>query len=448
MTMISNDLAGLYPEHLARLQQYYSEAAILAGCAGVLIASGTLQPCFLDDHHYPFVVNPHFKAWLPLVDVPDSFLLIRSGHKPRLLYSQPEDYWHLTPAAPQGFWVDHWEIQSIQSLQDAQRLIGDPQNLLFIGEQVDLAREWGMSAINTPAALSALHYERAYKTNYEIACLRRANQIAVKGHSVAETSFRAGQSEFEIAHAYLGAIQHREQQAPYGAIVAQNEHCAVLHYQFYAQQRLASADLNSLLIDAGASFHGYAADITRTYAARSGIFQDLVTSLDQHHLGIINDIQVGMNYADLHEKMHRRIGQLLLESGCVNMSVDEMLETNLTFSFLPHGLGHFLGLQTHDVGGFQQSRQGEEKSAPEKYPALRLTRDIQNQQVFTIEPGLYFIPMLLGKLKQGPHQAKINWSMIDELLPYGGIRIEDNIVIQDNLPVNLTRLAMAEHRQP
>ncbi len=446
MTIISTDLPELYSGHLAQMQQQYIDAAILSGCTGVLIAAGTLQPCFLDDHHYPFVVNPHFKAWLPILDVPDSFLLIRHGERPRLLFSQPEDYWHMTPALPQAFWADHWQIEPIQSYRDVLRLIGNTQDLLFIGEQAELAKEWGITAINPTSALTSLHYERAAKTAYEIACLRQANQIAVRGHSVAETGFRAGKSEFEIAHDYLGAIQHREQQAPYSAIVAQNEHCAVLHYQFYDQQRHSAANLNSLLIDAGANFHGYAADITRTYAARPGVFQDLLSGLDQHHLGIINDIQTGMNYAELNAKMHHRIAQLLLESDIIRMPVEDMIETNLTFTFLPHGLGHLLGLQTHDVGGFLQSRQGEERPAPEQYPALRLTRDIENQQVFTIEPGLYFIPMLLKKLKQSPHQSQVNWPLIDALMPYGGIRIEDNVVILNDQPVNLTRLAMAEHR--
>jgi Xaa-Pro dipeptidase len=438
---IPSDLADLYPAHLAHLHQYYADAAMLAGCRGILIAAGDVHGCFLDDHHYPFVVNPHFKAWLPMTDTPDSFVLFRTGETPRLLFNQPEDYWHMKPADPTGFWVEHWEIIPIPSVDDARQYLGTPADLLFIGEATQLAAEWGIVQINTAAALDLLHYERGYKTPYEIACIWQANQIAVRGHHAAEGAFRLGHSEFEIAHTYLGAIAHREQQAPYNAIVALNEHCAVLHYQFYQHQRFAETDRHALLIDGGASFHGYAADITRTYAYQPGLFGDLITQMDEQHLGVISDIKPGVNYATLHEQMHRRVGEVLQSSGIVNMPVDDMLATNLTFNFLPHGLGHFLGLQTHDVGGFQQSRQGETKAAPDKYPALRLTRDIENQQVFTIEPGLYFIPMLLKGLKQGPHKAAINWDLIEQLLPCGGIRIEDNIAMIDGAPVNLTRLA-------
>ena len=438
---IPSDLGDLYPAHLARLQQYYADAAMLAGCRGILISAGNLHGCFLDDHHYPFVVNPHFKAWLPITDTPDSFIVFRAGETPRLLFNQPADYWHMKPADPAGFWVEHWEIISIPSVNDAKQYLGDTADLLFIGEQVSLALAWGVSQINTAAALDMLHYERAYKSPYEIACVWQANQIAVQGHRAAEGAFRLGQSEFEIAHTYLGTIAHREQQAPYNAIVALNEHCAVLHYQFYQHQRFAENDRHAMLIDGGASFHGYAADITRTYAYRPGPFQELIKQMDEQHLGIISDIKPGVNYADLHEQMHRRLGEVLRSSGIANMSVDDMLETNLTFSFLPHGLGHFLGLQTHDVGGFQQSRQGETKAAPDKYPALRLTRNIEDQQIFTIEPGLYFIPMLLNQLKQGPHKTAINWDLIDQLIPCGGIRIEDNIAIIDGATINLTRRA-------
>jgi Xaa-Pro dipeptidase len=121
-----------------------------------------------------------------------------------------------------------------------------------------------------------------------------------------------------------------------------------------------------------------------------------------------------------------------------------MLESNLTFTFLPHGLGHFLGLQTHDVGGFQKNPAGDISKAPEKYPALRLTRTIENQQVFTIEPGLYFIPMLLNELKNSEHGQSVDWTKVETLMPCGGIRIEDNVAIQNDKVINLTREAFAQ----
>ena len=126
------------------------------------------------------------------------------------------------------------------------------------------------------------------------------------------------------------------------------------------------------------------------------------------------------------------------------MSPESQVETGTSFHFMPHGLGHLVGLQTHDVGGLQLDIDGTLKQPPEQHPALRLTRDIEDDMVFTIEPGLYFVPMLLQQLQASKHSNEFNWPLINELIPYGGIRIEDNILMRGGQPQNLTRQAFAE----
>jgi len=438
---VSTDVEALYPGHLEVVQQRYRNAIHRAGKRGLMIPAGTPRVAFLDDHTYPFMVNPHFKAWLPLLDVPESFLVIRENDKPLLLYHQPDDYWHKPAGDPTGYWVDHFDIQTIKSIKDVHNLIGDPRELMFIGEETDLAGELGIDAVNPEDALHALHFQRAYKTPYEIACIQLANVNAARGHIAAEQAFRSGLSEFEIQHRYLAAISARERQTPYSGIVALNENCAVLHYQHYGLD--APAQMYSMLIDAGAAYNGYAADVTRTYAFRDGAFGELIARMETEQLGIIDDIRPGMNYAELHRKMHLRLAGVLKDFGIVDMPPTEMVENNVTFTFLPHGLGHFLGLQTHDVGGHQRDEGGAISAPPSQYPALRLTRPIEDGQVFTIEPGLYFIPMLLEELRHSPHSAAVNWQRIEELLPCGGIRIEDNVAMIDGKPCNLTREAFS-----
>ena len=438
---VRTDLDALYPEHLETLQRRLDDALECNNLEGLLIPSGTEKYTFLDDHTYPFVVNPHFKAWLPVTDVPDSFLLLRPGEKPTLFFNQPRDYWHKPPADPSGYWTGYWDIHTVTSLKDVHNLVGDVHRLAFIGEETELAGDWGISHVNPQSLIDRLHFDRAYKTQYEIAAMQLANLHGARGHRAAEAAFRRGESEFGIQHAYLEAIQSREKQTPYTGIVALNENCAVLHYQHYELE--PPARRYSMLIDAGASMHGYASDITRTYAADPGPFADLVDRMDQEQLGIIGDIEPGMNYRELHEKMHLRVAHVLHDFEIANMSPESMVETNLTFTFLPHGLGHLLGLQTHDVGGYQQNREGENQAPPDQYPALRLTRPIEDNQVFTIEPGLYFIPMLLDELKVSRHGSEINWDKVTSFLPCGGIRIEDNVLIAQGRPVNLTRDAFA-----
>src|SRR3954454_1402099 len=126
--------------------------------------------------------------------------------------------------------------------------------------------------------MAQLDYGRAAKTPYEVACLREANALGMRGHTAAERAFRAGASEFEIALEFMKACALREQELPYNPIVALNEHGAVLHYQF--QQRRPPARPHSLLIDAGAEFGGYASDITRTFSYDDAEWADIIRRFD------------------------------------------------------------------------------------------------------------------------------------------------------------------------
>ena len=107
---------------------------------------------------------------------------------------------------------------------------------------------------------------------------------------------------------------------------------------------------------------------------------------------------------------------------------------------MPHGIGHLLGIQVHDVGGRMKNAQGEIQPPPEDYPALRTTRMIESGQVFTVEPGLYFIPVLLNPERNTARGKLIDWEVVDAMMPLGGIRIEDNVRVTDTGVENLTRV--------
>ena len=427
-----------YAEHIATLTHRYADA-IEGKADGVVIHSGAGHVAFLDDRHYPFIANPHYKNWIPEPHTEDCLLVIRPGKRPQLLFHQPEDYWYQPPEAPSGFWADHFDIELIPSTESVSNLLGDTNGLVYIGEHNDAAASWGITRHNEQPLLDKVHYHRAYKTRYELACMREANRVAAAGHHAARDAFDAGCSEFEIQGAYLAATAHREQETPYGSIVALNEHAAVLHYQHYAVARLPEAERRTLLIDAGATCQGYAADVTRTYARTPGPFADLIEAMKVEQQGIIAEIQPGISYADLHLSMQLRLARVLCDAGIVTVEAPAAVEAGLTFTFMPHGLGHLLGAQTHDVAGQQTDLTGTQQPPPEGHPALRLTRTIAESMAFTIEPGLYFIPTLLRELRNGPHANAINWPLVESMIPWGGIRIEDNIAIVDGVAKNLTR---------
>lgn len=431
-------MSTLFEQHIQTLQQRYATILDQHGFDALVIDAGRTRAHFLDDTHAPFRANPHFLAWVPLSERPNSLLLIRPGQRPQLFLHQPTDFWHLTPALPEEDWSRCFELRPFSEHNALGQALSGLGRLAWIGEDEALARRWDIEAINPPALLAALHYQRARKTAHEQHCLAEANRIAVRGHRAAEQCFRDGGSEFDIQLAYLAATGHREADLPYDNIIALNHHGATLHYQFLDRQPPQTR--HSLLIDAGARYQGYAADITRTYAATGGLFAELIAALDALQLRLAEQVRPGLDFIALHRQCHVELAGLLAETGLVRASVEEQIERGITRAFFPHGLGHLLGLQVHDVAGWQQDEQGRLRQPPAEHPFLRLTRVLEADQVLTLEPGLYFIPALLTALDSAA-QALLDRDLIERLLPCGGIRIEDNLLVTASGHHNLTRHA-------
>jgi len=145
----------------------------------------------------------------------------------------------------------------------------------------------------------------------------------------------------------------------------------------------------------------------------------------------------------VHLSAHRLVGDVLEEIGLTTLEGQAALEAGVTGVFFPHGIGHLLGLQVHDVGGVMGDPKGAERARPEGHPYLRLTRMLEPGVVVTVEPGIYFIESLLKAARDDARGSHIDWSMVERLRPYGGVRIEDNVVTTDNVPENMTRNAFA-----
>jgi len=437
----ATELVPLYAEHLALMKRRAEEALARGGFDHLVVPSGGLHYQVFDDRDYPYAVNPQFKAWLPLTRVPDSWLVYTPGQRPKVIYHQPFDYWHVVPAAPTGWWVDHFDIQIIRKPADALALLPGPAaRCAILGEAQSALGDYQPN--NPEAVVNYLEYQRSYKSAYEIALMREAQRLAVRGHRAAEAAFREGKSEFAIHMAYCAAVGQDPAELPYGNIVALNEHGAVLHYMELDRQ--APAAPLSFLIDAGASFHGYASDITRTYAADSASeFQALIDAVDQVQVALGQAVRAGVDYKQLHLDAHLRLMGILKDFGVLKVSPEAALASGVSFAFFPHGLGHPIGLQVHDVAGFAESDRGGRIPRPEGHPYLRMTRVLEPGMVVTIEPGIYFIDMLLDEVKKNGHADNIDWARVDAFRPYGGIRIEDEVLCTDGDPLNLTRPAFA-----
>lgn len=433
--------SALYARHLEVLQARTAVALERGGFDHLVVPSGSLHYHVFDDRDYPYAVNPQFKAWVPLVRNPGSWIVATPGRRPKLVYLQPRDYWHVVPQAPTGWWVEHFDVAVVRTPDEALPHLPPAGSCAILGEPQSVLGDYVPN--NPPAVISYLEYHRAFKTPYEIAMMREASRIGVRAHRAAEAAFREGRSEFDIHLAYCAAARQDANDLPYGNIVALNEHAAVLHYT--ELDRETPADVRSFLIDAGASYGGYACDITRTYARDAASeFQSMVDALDAAQQAMCAQVRSGTDYRRIHLDAHLAIARILHAHGVLRMAPESAVETGVSSTFFPHGIGHGIGLQVHDVAGFAANDAGDGTiPRPDGHPYLRLTRTLAPGMVVTIEPGLYFIDMLLDDLRAGPHADAVDWARVDAFRPYGGIRIEDDVVCTDAAPVNLTREAFA-----
>ena len=435
-------LGALYGNHLETVKARHDHALEQAGASHAVIYSGAPKPAFLDDYFHPFKANPHFLGWVPLPDLPFSYIIYTPGETPVLIYYQPRDYWHVVPGAPDGYWTRHFDVRVVNTTDEvAAHLPEERDKCIAIGEFDDPALAFGIERTNPSLAVNILHYARGAKTEYELAVMRLAARRGAAGHLAAEAAFREGLAEFDIHRAYCKAVNHVDAELPYGNIIALNEHGAVLHYTNL--DREAPPEVRSFLIDAGAQVHGYASDITRTYAKSDERFQSLIGRMEEMELAIVDKVQAGVDYRDLHVGTHTMLAEVLVDAELASGDPDTLLATGVTTAFFPHGLGHLLGIQVHDVGGHQENEAGNIIDPPSGHPFLRLTRVLEEDMVLTIEPGLYVIDMLLDELRGSEAEKHVNWETVDWLRPFGGVRIEDDVRVLADGSENLTRDAFA-----
>jgi Xaa-Pro dipeptidase len=428
-------IAHLFRDHIAERRKKAEVALAKSGFDTLVLSSGAPYTYFADDNDAPFHPVAHFTHWCPIPG-PHHLLRIEPGKKPRLVRYAPEDYWYERKSLGDPFWASEFEIAEAGTIDAVWRALGPIGRAAYIGNELDRARAAGL-AVNPEKLVTRLDWDRAYKTDYEVQTLDEASALGAKGHRAALRAFEAGASELEIHYAFVQAMEATEDELPYPTIVALNEKAAFLHYHNKRGVRNGSV----LLIDAGATTRGYASDITRTHVSKAcdprfTALRDGVEKLQQE---LCREVRPGVFFGDLHREAHRKVAKLLTENGVIRASADEAEAKGWTRPFLPHGLGHHLGIQVHDVGGHLKDPEGNRMPPPPEHPYLRNTRTIEARQVFTVEPGVYFIEMLLREFRQGEASSRFHWKLIDELSPFGGIRIEDNVVVTESGHRNLTR---------
>jgi Xaa-Pro dipeptidase len=434
-------LAGLYKDHVRTIEARYAAALTEAGFDAVVVHSGTPKKrSDFDDQYFPLRPTPEFHLWAPLMEA-DCFVVFETGKKTMLVWPECKSFWE-RPAPPEAtHFMDALDVKRIDEPDVAGMARARGQNrVAWVGEDATRAARLGIAdeAVNPPKLVAALDRGRILKTPYEIACLAEANRIAAIGHEAIRRAFEGGaRSELELHLAFLGATRQDDQETPYKNIVALGRNGAVLHHVSYGRDATRA---ESLLLDAGATYMGYCSDITRTWArspngtggSAGGTFVGILLAMEAMQKRLVERVAIGMPYEELHDESHRQVSAILKESGIATGTVEEIDKRGVSRAFYPHGLGHSLGLITHDVGCASLKPRADN-------PFLRNTSRIAEGQVFTIEPGLYFIDGLLAALRGKPEGKLVDWNLVEALAPFGGIRIEDDVLVLEKGVRNFTR---------
>ncbi len=282
----------------------------------------------------------------------------------------------------------------------------------------------------------ALDEMRAVKTPGEISLLRKASEVSGLAHRAAMRLARAGLYEYEVQAAFEAECLRRGlKYLGYPSIVAAGKNAAVLHYQDN-DAVLKAGDL--LLIDAAAEADGYSADITRTFpiGRRFGSRQrDIYALVLEAQKSSIDKARPGLLAAELHLHSMRVIARGLKDLGILRGDESALVEGGATRLFYPHGIGHMLGLDVHDsLGGRKRSLPN-----PTKVP-VRFNARLEPNFVVTVEPGVYFHHAILSDPKiRRRYRSFVDFDKASEFLEVGGVRIEDDVVVQPaGPPMNLT----------
>jgi Xaa-Pro dipeptidase len=287
-------------------------------------------------------------------------------------------------------------------------------------------------------AKPAIENARAIKDEYEVALIRKANAISSRAHAAVVKKAKTAANERELLAEFLSVcVAHGATEMAYHPIVAGGRAAATLHY---VDNSAPLEGKQNLLLDAGAEWDNYAADITRTFPL-SGKFtkesRDIYDIVLKMQNDCTNMIKEGASWDEIHLQAHRIAIDGLLKLGILKGDAAEILDAKTSAAFFPHGLGHYLGMDTHDTGG-NPNYSDEDKL----FRYLRKRGTLPAGAVITVEPGVYFCNFIIQPYLDDPkHNKYIDSKVLDKYWDVGGVRIEDNVLVTKDGFENLTTAA-------
>ncbi|KAJ5901696.1 hypothetical protein N7495_002224 [Penicillium taxi] len=308
--------------------------------------------------------------------------------------------------------------------------------------------------IDSKQLIPAIDTARGVKDEYEIRMIRQANKISDLAHRKILQQISKMSNESEIEGSFLDTcISHGAHNQAYQIIAAAGSNAAVLHYS-QNNQTLHSKPL--VCLDAGAEWSCYASDVTRTFPL-TGQWPDTYTRdvyriVERMQEQCIKSIRKGTRFLSLHNLAHDIAIDGLMTLGVLRGSHSEIRVSGASKVFFPHGLGHHVGLEVHDVSGksimayssIEDAHYEPVISPVCRSPCTLSAALLEEGMVVTVEPGLYFSPLALANARKQPYAKYINFNIAAKYVPMGGVRIEDDILVTANGYENLTTAPKGE----
>jgi Xaa-Pro aminopeptidase len=272
-----------------------------------------------------------------------------------------------------------------------------------------------------------LNIVRRRKDPVELERMRAAMRATRAGFAALSAALEPGRTERDLQIELETAFYRGgADELAFDTIVASGPNSAVLHFP-PTNRALAAGEL--VLIDAGGEVRGYAADITRTYPVGgelTGHQAELHALVHRACQAATALCTAGVEWTEIHAEAAREIAEGLVELGILRGRPDTLVESGAVTLFFPHGVGHMVGLGVRDASEILPGR-------TPVFPNLRMNLPLEPGYTVTIEPGVYFIPALLGDRElRTTHRDAVDWELAERMLGFGGIRIEENVLVLED----------------
>ena len=413
--------------------------AKLTACVGrpILLYAGTPSPRNYPANCWPFRASSHF-LYLAGAGVSGAWLLL-DGDRATLFTHFPtrdDALWHGASEAPAALGARlGCEVLPVGELAAAGATTLAPTRLedcLRVSEALGREIRPGRIGPDDAALADAMIAARLVHDSLAVAGLREAAAATAAAFAAGRAHTKPGGLEATVRARMVARLMERGMSTSFEPIVS--VHGEVLHNE-HSGGTMAAGDL--LLVDFGAETPtGWAADVTRTWPV-SGTFsptqRDLYQVVLDAQLAAIDHVAPGVRYRDVHLAAARTLTAGLCDLGILRGDVDSLVEDGVHALFFPHGVGHLLGLDVHDMedlGDRASYAAGRERSPQFGLNFLRLDRDLQDGMAVTIEPGFYQVPAILGD----PALTAIAGDRLDRdrlavFSDVRGIRIEDDVLV-------------------